>query len=153
MLPSPFDKHVKCFERPSYVPGIACTIGTSLSYFSILLLLRYGLGRPVLCYVSFSARQALPPPRGTVGSATFPFRVGFRLSSSRPLPRHAGGPREGFDVGFTYHSACVFLQSLFVLSPPPRHAGGPRESFDGRMPYHIACVFLQLLFFAFFPAS
>ena len=152
MLPSPFDKHVKCFERPSYVPGIACTIGTSLSYFSILLLLRYGLGRPVLCYVSFSARQALPPPRGTVGSATFPFRVGFRLSSSR-TPSHAGGPREGVPASFPHHCACVFLQSPFFVSPPARHAGGPQEVFDGGLPYHSACVFLRLHFLEFFLAS
>ena len=46
-----------------------------------------------LCY-AFSARHP-PLPRGTVGSATSPFRVGVRLSSSRP-PHHHGGPREGF---------------------------------------------------------
>ena len=59
----------------------------------------------------------------------------------------------GFDVGFPCHSACVFLQSPFFVSPPPRHAGGPREVFDGGVPYHSACVFLQLLFFSFFLAS
>ena len=52
------------------------------------------------------------PARGTVGCATFPFCVGFRLYSSRPS-RHAGGPREVFDGGLPYHSACVFLQLLF----------------------------------------
>ena len=30
-----------------------------------------------------------------------------------PSPRHAGGPREIFDGGLPYHSACVFLQLLF----------------------------------------
>ena len=42
-------------------------------------------------------------------------------------PRHAGGPQEGFDVGFPRHSACVFLQSPFSFWPPPprwRSVGG-----------------------------
>ena len=38
------------------------------------------------------------PPRGTIGYATFPFRVGFHLSS-RP-PRHDGSLREVSDFGF-----------------------------------------------------
>ena len=37
-----------------------------------------------LCY-AFSASHF--PPRGTVGCATFPFRVGFRLLSRPPPPR------------------------------------------------------------------
>ena len=35
-----------------------------------------------------------------------------RLSASRP-PRHAGGPRKGFDGGLPYHSACAFLHYFF----------------------------------------
>ena len=50
-------------------------------------------------------------PRGTVGCATSPFRVGFRLSFSRP--RHDGGLLEGFDVGCPCHKACVLLQFVF----------------------------------------
>ena len=117
------------------------------------------------------------PPRGTVGCAVFPFRVGFRLFVSPP--RHAGGPREGFDVGFPCHSACVLLQPPFFVSlppprrwrlagvffalvcfiialffvSPPRHAGGTRKLFNGGLSYYSACVFLQFFFFVFFLAS
>ena len=38
-----------------------------------------------------------PPPRGTLGCATFLFRLGFRLFVSPP--RHAGGPPDVFDGG------------------------------------------------------
>ena len=52
------------------------------------------------------------PPRGTVGCATFPFRVVFRLLS-RP-PRHDDSLREGFDLGFPCLRACVLLQLAFL---------------------------------------
>ena len=56
-------------------------------------------------------------PRGTVGCATFPFRVGFRLLS-RPPPGHDGSLREGFDFCFLYLRACVLLQfALLRLAP------------------------------------
>ena len=101
-----------------------------------------------LCY-AFSARH-FPPSRDcklchfSVSCWFSPFFVSS--------PRHAGGVREGFDVGFPYHIACVFLESPST-SRPPRHAGGPREVFDGGLPYNSGCVFLQLLFFAFLLAS
>ena len=57
------------------------------------------------------------PPPGTAGCATFPFRVGFRVSLSRP--RHAAGLRKGCDVGFPDHGACGSLQSPCFPSPPP----------------------------------
>ena len=70
-----------------------------------------------LCHAFFS--KALPPPHGTVGCATFPFRVGFRLLS-RP-PRHDGSLREAFDFGFPCLRACVLFQlAFFRLAPPPR---------------------------------
>ena len=80
------------------------------------------------------------PPRGTVGCATFPFRVSFRLSVSPP--RHDGGLQGGVDVGFLCHNACVLLQFAFLRLTPPRHAAGSREVFDGGLPYHSA--FLRL---------
>ena len=59
------------------------------------------------------------PPRGTVRCATFPFRVGFRFFVFALY--HAGGPREGLDVGFPCNSARAFLQSPSSVSPlPPR---------------------------------
>ena len=103
------------------------------------------------------------PPRGTVGFATFPFRVRFHPFVSPP--RHDGGLQEGFDVGFPCHSVCVLLQFAFVRlvpsatlavrgrfltvvcfviapfsSRPPHHAGGTREIFDGGLPYYSVCV-------------
>ena len=33
-------------------------------------------------------------------------------------PRHAGGPREGFDVGVPDHSACVSSIAFLRLAPP-----------------------------------
>ena len=84
------------------------------------------------CYFVFSLLPGIrfqlgaSPPRGTVGCATFPFCVGFRLFVSPP--RHDDGLREGFDVGFPCRSACVLLQLTFLrLAPPPprwRFAGG-----------------------------
>ena len=61
-------------------------------------------------------RLGTSPPRGTVGCATFPFRVGFRLLS-RP-PRHDGSLREGFDFGFPCLRACVLLQFAFLRIAP-----------------------------------
>ena len=58
-----------------------------------------------------------PPPRGTVGCATFPFCVDFRLLSRRP--RHDGSLRESFDFGFPCLRACVFLQFAFLRLAPP----------------------------------
>ena len=108
-------------------------------------------------------RLGTSPPRGTVGCATFPFRVGFRLFSRSP--RHDGSLPEGFDFGFPCLSACVLLQFAFFVSPPhptltvrgrswavvcliialfrlapPPHAGGTREVFDGGLPYYSVCV-------------
>ena len=72
------------------------------------------------CFVfSFDMRFRLgtSPHRGTVGSATFPFCVGFRLLS-RP-PRHDGSLWEGFDFGFPCIRACVLIHFAFLrLSDP-----------------------------------
>ena len=51
----------------------------------------------ILCSLSMRFQLGTSRPRGTVGCATFPFRVGFRLFVSPP--RYDGGLREGFDVG------------------------------------------------------
>ena len=72
-------------------------------FFCVLFAMRFQLGTP-------------PPPRGTVGCATFPFRVGFRRFVSPPC--HDGGLRESFDVGFSCHSACVLLQFAFLRLAP-----------------------------------
>ena len=101
-----------------------------------------------LCY-AFSARH-LPPSRDC-RLCHLPISCWFSPFFVSP-PRHAGGPREGFDVGFPHHSACIFLQSPFFVSPPPATLA-VRGRFDDNLPYHSACVFLQLLFFAFFLAS
>ena len=81
-------------------------------------------------------RLGTSPPRGTVGCATFPFRVGFRLLS-RP-PRHDGSLREGFDFGFPCLRAWVLLQFDFLHLAPPRNADGAREGFDGGLSCHNA---------------
>ena len=81
-------------------------------------------------------RLGISPPRGTVGCATFPFRVGFRLLS-RP-PRHDGSLREGIDFGFPFLRACVLLQFAFLRLAPLRHADGTREGFDGGLSCHSA---------------
>ena len=47
----------------------------------------------------------------------FHFRFGFRLFVSPP--RHDGGLREGFDVGFPCPSAWVLLQFAFLRLAPP----------------------------------
>ena len=76
----------------------------------------------------FVARVSAFVATVTVGCATFPFRVGFRLLS-RP-PCHDGSLREGFDFGFPCLRACVLLQLAFIVSPPPprqRCAGGFRR--------------------------
>ena len=109
-------------------------------------------------------RLGTSPPRGTVGCATFPFRVGFRLLS-RPL-RHDDSVREGVDFGFLCLRACALLQFAFLRlalpatltirgrvltvvglavtpfsSRPPRHTGGARQFLtDG-----LRLCFLQLL--------
>ena len=57
-------------------------------------------------------RLGTSPPHGTVGCATFPFRVGFRLLS-RPL-RHDDSVREGVDFGFLCLRACALLQFAFL---------------------------------------
>ena len=62
-------------------------------------------------------RLGTSPPRGTVGCATFPFRVGFRLLS-RP-PCHDDSLPEGFDFGFPCLLACVLLQFAFLRLAPP----------------------------------
>ena len=80
-------------------------------------------------------RLGTSPPRGTVGCATFPFRVGFRLLS-RP-PRRDDSLREGFDFGFPCLRACVLLQLAFIVSPP-RHANDAREGLDGGWSCHSA---------------
>ena len=47
-------------------------------------------------------------------------------------PRHAGGTREVFDGGLSYHSA-------FFVSPPATLAVRGRF-FDGGLPYYSVCV-------------
>ena len=98
------------------------------------------------------------------------------FSPLRLAPRHDGGPREGFDVGFPCHSVCVSVAFLRLAPPPatlaargrfetvvcliiapffvspPRHAGCTREVFCGGLPFYNPCVFLQIVFFAFFLA-
>ena len=67
-----------------------------------------------LCY-AFSAGHF--PPSRDCGLCHISISCWFAFSSR---PRHDGGPREGFDVGFPCHSACVFLQfACLVLRPPP----------------------------------
>ena len=62
-------------------------------------------------------RLGTSPPRGTVGCATFPFCVGFRLLSLPP--RHDGSLREGFDFGFPCLRACVLVQFAFLRLASP----------------------------------
>ena len=81
-------------------------------------------------------RLGTSPPRGTVGCATFPFCVGFRLWS-RP-PRTDNSLREGFDFGFPSLRACVLLQFAFPRLASPRHADDAQEGFDGGWSCHSA---------------
>ena len=80
------------------------------------------------------------PPRGTVGCATFPFRVGFRLFVSPTATMVACG-RVMALVSFVIAPAfsfCVLLQFAFLRLDHPRHAGCSREVFDGGLPCHNA---------------
>ena len=81
-------------------------------------------------------RLGTSPPRGTVGCATFPFCVRFRLLS-HPT-RHDGSLREGYDFGFPCLRACVLLQFAFLRLAPPRHADDAREGFDRGWSCHSA---------------
>ena len=77
-----------------------------------------------LCY-TFSARHFAPSRDcGLCHPSISCWFPPFRLA-----PRHDGGLREGFDVSFHCHGACVFLQFAFPRLAPPRHAGGSREVF------------------------
>ena len=125
--------------------------------FCFLFAMRFQLGTP-------------PPSRDWV-VPPFHFVLVFAFSSR---PRHYGGLREGFNVGFPCHSACVLLQFAFLRLAPPatlavrgrfltavcliiapfssrphHHAGGTREVFGGGLPYCSACILLQLLYFEF----
>ena len=106
-------------------------------FFCLLFVIRFQLGTS--------------SPRGTVGCATFPFRVGFRLSSSDRPGTLALRGRVLTLVSLIIVPAFSF--NRLSSSRPPRHADGTREVFDCGLPYHTACAFLQLLFFAFFLAS
>ena len=64
------------------------------------------------------------PPRGTAGCATFPFRVSFRLSSSRPPATLAVRGRVLTLVSLII--APAFSLFAFFVSPL-RHAGGRWE--------------------------
>ena len=86
-----------------------CTVAEDCVFlFSLLCML--------LCFF-FATRFQLgtSSPRGTVGCATFPFRVDFRHFVSPP--HHDGGPREGFDVGFV--APAFSFSRLSSSSPPP----------------------------------
>ena len=100
-----------------------------------------------LCY-AFSARHF--PPRGTVGCATFPFRVGFRLFVSPPVTMAACGRVLATLVSLVIAPAFSFNSPFFVS--PPHHAGGTREFFYDGLPYYSVCVSCTY-FFAFFLAS
>ena len=79
------------------------------------------------CFV-FALRFQLgaTPLVGLLVVPPFHFLVGFHLFVSPP--RHDGGLREGFDVGFLCLSACVLLQFAFLrLAPSP-----PRWRYAGR---------------------
>ena len=119
------------------------------------------------------------PPRVTMDRATFPFRVGFRLLVSPPLPAMMAGCGKVLTLVLPCHSACIFLVSPFFLSPPFRYAGDSwevsdcclpcygachrlaapcsagltRVVFAGGLPFFSSCGFLQLLLFAFSLAS
>ena len=124
-----------------------------------------------LCY-AFSARHF--PPRGTVGCATFPFRVGFRLFVSPPVTMAACGRVLATLVSLVIAPAFSFNSPFFVSPPPPatltvrgkffycgliypsaffvsppRHAGGTREVFDGVLPY--CSAFRSTTFLRVFP--
>ena len=71
----------------------------------------------VLFLSAMRFRLGTPPPRGTVGCATFPFRVDFRLCLAPP--RHDCSLREGFDFGFPCLRVCVLLQFAFLRLAPP----------------------------------
>ena len=76
-----------------------------------------------LCY-AFSARHF--PPRGTVGCATFPFRVGFRLFVSPPVTMAACGRVLATLVSLVIAPAFSF-NSPFFVSPPPATLAVPRR--------------------------
>ena len=111
------------------------------------------------------------PPRGTVGGATFPFRVGFRLFVSPPATMAVRGrvltlvslviapafPFNRRSSSCTSLPATLAVRGRFltvvrlIIAPlfvsPPRHAGGTREVFDGGLRYYSDCVFCFVFFF------
>ena len=112
-------------------------------------------------------RLGTSPPRGTVGCATFPFRVGFRFCLAPPAtmvacgrvltlvslvfapvfylnsplfvspPRHADHAREGYDGGSSCRSA------FFRLAP--RHTGGTGQVLTDGLPSYSVCVSFNYL--------
>ena len=74
-------------------------------------------------------------PRGTVGCATFPFRVGFRVLS-RP-PRHDDSLREGLALVSLVFVPVFYFNSPLIVSPL-RHADDARKDFDGGWSCHSA---------------
>ena len=77
----------------------------------------------------------ISPPRGTVGCH---LSISCWLSPFRLAPRHDGDLREGFDVGFPCHSACVLLQFAFLRLGPPATMAVRGRIFYGGLPYHSA---------------
>ena len=116
------------------------------------------------CFLSTMRFQlGTPPPRGTVGCATLPFRVIFRHFAAYPATMVACGkvftlvslvipPAFSFNSHFFVSpppATLVVRGRLFTVvcliiapssSRPPRHAGGTREVFDCGLPYYGACV-------------
>ena len=95
----------------------------------------YFLVLVLLCVFSL----VLPPHRGTVGSVTFPFRVGCRLISvSSPLATLA--VRGRFLTLVSLAIAPAFSFNRLSSSRPPPHAGGPRGGLGGGFPYYSTCL-------------
>ena len=78
---------------------------------------------------------APPPPRGTVGCATFPFCVGFRLLSAPPATMVACG--RVLTLGSLVFAPVFYFNSPLFVSPP-RHADDARDRYDGGWSCHSA---------------
>ena len=65
-------------------------------------------------------RLGTSPPRGTVGCATFPFRVGFRLLSRSPATMMVACGRVLNSVSLVFAPVFSFNSPSFVSLPPPR---------------------------------
>ena len=102
------------------------TVAQDCMFFCLLFFVMHVLFS--FCNAFSAINRHSPPLRGTVGCATFPFRIGFRLFVSPP--RHDGACGRVLMLVSLVLAPVFSFNSPFFVSPP-RHTDGTREGFDG----------------------